>query len=335
MLAKSHELTYIFTNFNHDIYPMPARLIRSLANLTPAQMGGVVTIGNFDGVHLGHQALLRETVNRARELGVPSLVMTFEPHPFEFFNQEKNTIPRLTRMREKYLALSACGVDNVLIIPFNQELAGKSASEFVREYLAESLRPVHVIVGDDFRFGRDRQGSIDMLTELGKQYGFTASAMPTFMIEGERVSSTRVRKVLKEGDHQLVRKLLGRPYSMQGRVRAGDQLGRQWGFPTANIFLQRSLTPLMGIYTVLVHGVADHPWPGAANLGVRPTVDGTRTLLEVHLLDFNQDIYGRYVEVEFCEKLRDEVRYPTIELLKEQIAKDVAVSREYFKGKSS
>lgn len=314
---------------------MPTRLIRSQSNLTSAQQGGVVTIGNFDGVHLGHQALLRETVNRARELGVPSLVMTFEPHPFEFFGGENNTIPRLTRMREKFRALAACGVDNVLIIPFNQEFASMTASDFVQQYLVKNLRPVHVVVGDDFRFGRDRQGDINMLTQLGKQFGFGASAMPTFLIDGERVSSTRVRKALKEGDHQLARKCLGRPYSMQGRVRPGEQLGRQWGFPTANIFLQRSLTPLMGIYTVLVHGVADHPWPGAANLGVRPTVNGTRTLLEVHLLDFNQDIYGRYVEVEFCEKLRDEVRYPTIELLKEQIAKDVAVSREYFKGKRS
>lgn len=310
---------------------MPARLIRSLDNLTPAQRGGVMTIGNFDGVHLGHQALLREMVNRARELNVPSLVMTFEPHPFEFFAKDNPKVPRLTRLREKFRALAACGIDNVLIIQFNQELAGKSASDFVKEYLYEGLRPVHVVVGDDFHFGRERQGNIELLQNLGKEYGFTASSMPTVLIDGERVSSTRVRKVLAAGDHKLARKLLGRPYSMQGRVRRGNQLGRQWGFPTANIFLHRALTPLMGIYTVLVHGLGEKPLPGAANLGVRPTVDGTRALLEVHLLDFNQDIYGRYVEVEFCEKLREEERFPTIELLKEQIAKDVIVSREYFK----
>lgn len=309
---------------------MPARLTRSLTNVIPSQQGGVVTIGNFDGVHLGHQALLRETVEKARELNVSSLVMTFEPHPFEFFGGENTTIPRLTRMREKFLALRDCGIDHVLIIPFNHELAGKSASDFVKEYLYQSLRPVHVMVGDDFHFGRKRQGDIHLLTELGQQYGFTASAMPTLEMDGERISSTRVRKVLHDGDHQLVRRLLGRPYTMQGRIRHGEQLGRQWGFPTANIFLHRAMTPLMGIYTVLVHGLADQPLPGAANLGVRPTVNGTRTLLEVHLLDFNQEIYGRYVTVEFCEKLRDEVRYPSIELLKEQIAKDVAVSRHYF-----
>lgn len=312
---------------------MPAKLIRSLYNITPADQGGVVTIGNFDGVHLGHQALLRETVNRARALGVPSVVMTFEPHPFEFFAKGKPTIARLTRLREKFRAIEACGIDCVLIIPFNQSVASMSASDFVRHYLVESLRPRHVVVGDDFHFGYQRQGNLELLTELGRGYGFTASDMPTLTIGGERVSSTRVRKVLHEGDHNLAKELLGRPYSMQGRIRGGNQLGRQWGFPTANIFLHREMTPVMGIFTVLVHGVADHPWPGAANLGVRPTVDGTRTLLEVHLLDFNEQIYGRYVEVEFCEKLRDEERYPTIELLREQIARDVAVSRTYFQKK--
>lgn len=310
---------------------MPAKLIRSASHLTPQQQGGIVTIGNFDGVHLGHQALLNEVVSRARALGVPSTVMTFEPHPFEFFAKEEQTVARLTRLREKFAALAATGIDNVLVMPFNHELAGKLASEFVTEFLYQKLRPVHVVIGDDFHFGRKRQGDLTLLTELGKQYGFTASAMPTLEIDGERVSSTRVRKALREADHQLTKRLLGHPYTMQGRVRHGDQLGRQWGFPTANIFLHRTLSPVMGIYTVLVHGLADHPLPGAANLGVRPTVDGTRALLEVHLLDFNQQIYGRYVEVEFCEKLRDEERYPTIDLLKEQIARDVAQSRDYFK----
>jgi riboflavin kinase/FMN adenylyltransferase len=313
--------------------PMPAKLIRSLYNITPEDQGGVVTIGNFDGVHLGHQALLRETVKRARELGVPSVVMTFEPHPFEFFGKGNAPIARLTRLREKFREIEKCGIDRVIIITFNQSVASLSASDFVRIYLAESLRPQHVVVGDDFHFGCQRQGNFDLLTELGKGYGFTVSAMHTLMLGGERVSSTRVRQVLHAGDHQQAGELLGRPYSMLGRVRGGNQLGRQWGFPTANIFLHRAKTPVMGIFTVLVHGVADHPWPGAANLGVRPTVDGTRTLLEVHLLDFNEQIYGRYVEVEFCEKLRDEIRYPTIEELKEQIAKDVAVSRTYFQKK--
>tara|TARA_R110000868_G_scaffold27147_3_gene103601 strand:- start:95 stop:1042 length:948 start_codon:yes stop_codon:yes gene_type:complete len=309
---------------------MTAKLIRSTDHLSPLAKGGVVTIGNFDGVHLGHQALLKCTVDKARELGVPSVVMTFEPHPFEFFGGTKQTVARLTRLREKFLALSACGIDHVLIMPFNQSLAGKSASDFVAEYLHEKLQAVHVVVGDDFHFGAKRQGNFELMTKLGADLGFTTEAMPTLTIEGERVSSTRIRKVLQEADHQLAKKLLGRPYSMQGRIRHGEKLGRQWGYPTANILLHRTLSPVMGIYTVLVHGLADHPLPGAANLGIRPTVNGTRTLLEVHLLDFNQQIYGRYVEVEFCEKLRDEERYPTIDLLKEQIARDVAVSRDYF-----
>ncbi len=309
---------------------MSAILIRSLNRLPAAALGGVVTLGNFDGVHLGHQALIQETVLRARARGVPAILITFEPLPREFFGRGKATVARLTRMREKVSAISKLGIDYIVILKFNHELAGKSASDFIHEILVDRLKAVEVIVGDDFQFGRDRQGNFAMLTEAGRQYGFTTFAMPTFLLEGARVSSTRVREALQNADHGLANRLLGRPYTMQGRVRHGNKLGRQWGFPTANIFLHRSLAPVGGIYTVLVHGLADQPLPGVANLGVRPTVDGTRALLEVHLLDFNQQIYGQYVEVEFCEKLRDEVRYPTVELLIEQIARDVEMAREYF-----
>jgi riboflavin kinase/FMN adenylyltransferase len=311
---------------------MPATLIRSLYNVTPEAQGGVVTIGNFDGVHLGHQALVRRVIEEARKRQVPSTVVTFEPHPFEFFEKGEHKIPRITRLREKFRALEECGIDNVLVIPFNQRLASLSASDFVRKVLHHYLHPAHIIVGDDFRFGHKRQGDFALLEAMGKELGFSVSAMPTTLIDGERVSSTRVRQALMSGDHVLAAHLLGHPYCMLGRVRPGDQLGRQLGFPTANIFLHRKLTPVRGIYTVTMHGIADHPLPGVANVGTRPTVDGTRTLLEVHLLDFNQDIYGRYVKVEFCEKLRDEVRFATLELLKEQIAKDVIVARNFFKG---
>ncbi len=310
---------------------MSATLIRSLYNITPAALGGVITIGNFDGVHLGHQQLVRRVIEAARERGVPATVVTFEPHPFEFFEQEVHTIPRITRLREKFRALANCGIDNVLVLPFNQKLASLSASDFVESVLYKNLKPVHVIVGDDFRFGHKRQGDFALLERLGQSLGFSVEAMPTLVIDGERVSSTRVRRALASGDHQLVSKLLGHSYSMLGRVRPGDQLGRQLGFPTANIHLHRRLTPVLGIYTVYMHGLYAHPWPGVANVGTRPTVDGTRTLLEVHLLDFNQDIYGRYVQVEFCEKLREEERYPSLELLKEQIKNDVEVARNYFK----
>lgn len=309
---------------------MPTKLIRSAANVTPLYQGGVLTIGNFDGVHVGHQALVKKVVAKANELGVPSIVMTFEPHAFEFFSQNNVTIPRLTRLREKFTALAKLEPDAILIIPFNQEIAKLSASDFIDNMLYKCLRPRHIIIGDDFRFGHKRQGDFNKLKAEGEQYGFSVEAMDSVLVGNERVSSTQVRKALQLGDHRLAEQLLGRPYSMLGRVRQGDKLGRQLGFPTANIYLHRKLTPVLGVYTVLVHGIADKPLPGAANVGTRPTVDGTRTLLEVHLLDFDQDIYGRYVRVEFCSKLRDEVKYPTLELLRQAIADDVAETRNYF-----
>lgn len=310
---------------------MSTRLIRSLYNLSPSAQGGVVTIGNFDGVHLGHQALLAEVVGQAKKRGVTSTIITFEPHPFEFFAGDKLTIPRITRLREKYTQLARSGVDNIVILEFNQALANQSASDFV-SMLQQALRPCHMVIGDDFRFGKGREGDFQLLEIKAKEYGFDLAAMPTFELAGERVSSTRVRKALKDDDLTLASQLLGRPYTMLGRVRHGDALGKQLGFPTANIHLHRRLTPVKGIFTVYIHGLSDKPLPGVANIGTRPTVGGTRTLLEVHLLDFNQNIYGRYIEVEFCKKLREEERYPSLELLKEQIAKDVVAAREYFEG---
>lgn len=313
---------------------MPARLIRSTYNIQPAQQGGVLTIGNFDGVHLGHKQLIAKAVSQAKELGVPSIAMTFEPHAFEFFSRDKVTIPRLTRLREKYLALSGLGLDNVLIIHFNQQVANLNASDFVSQMIYHSLHPQHIVIGDDFHFGRHRTGNIHLLESMGNELGFTVESLPTVCFENERISSTRIRKALGEGDLTLAAQLLGRPYSMQGRVGRGEQRGRQIGFPTANIFLHRQLTPVKGVYVVRMRGVnkesPEQSYPGVANIGERPTFNGTRTLLEVHLFDFNQDIYGRYVEVEFCEKVRDEVRFDSFQALKEQIAKDAAYARDYF-----
>ncbi|EKD70409.1 MAG: hypothetical protein ACD_46C00541G0007, partial [uncultured bacterium] len=200
---------------------MPAKLIRGLNNITPAARGGVITIGNFDGVHLGHQALIRQVIAEAKSRQVPSLAVTFEPHAFEFFGRENLTIPRLTRLREKFTALAECGLDNVIIIKFNQKLASISASDFVTKMLLEKLHPQYIFVGDDFRFGRDRQGDFALLKQMGEVARVAVQALPTVMVDGERVSSTRVRKALAEGNHRLAEKLLGHPYSMLGRVAHG------------------------------------------------------------------------------------------------------------------
>ena len=311
---------------------MPTKLIHSLKQLSAKEQGCVITIGNFDGVHLGHQQLVAAVVKEAAKRHVPSMVVTFEPHAFEFFSGDHLTIPRLTRCREKYFFLAQCGIDYILILNFNQQLADTTASDFIYKIIHETIHPVAIIVGDDFRFGHKRLGDFALLMQMGKELGFAVSAMETVFIDGERVSSTMVRKALSEGDLIRAKRFLGHPYYMLGRIRYGDRLGRQLGFPTANIYLHRRLTPVKGIYIVYVHGIADQPWPGVANVGIRPTIGGTKTLLEVHLLDFFQEIYGRYVQIEFCKKIRDEERFPHLERLKEAIAEDVLYARDYFRG---
>jgi riboflavin kinase/FMN adenylyltransferase len=306
------------------------QLIRGLYNLSQQYHGCVATIGNFDGVHLGHQALLANVKARARALNVPAVVITFEPQPGEFFADGKSSIPRLMRWREKFHALAECDMDAVLVLCFDKSLAALNAEHFVKQILCDGLGVQHVIVGDDFRFGQGRQGDFAFLQQAGQQYGFTVENMASVIIEGERVSSTRVRKALQQNDAGLVKKLLGRPYCMEGRVVYGDKRGRTIGFPTANIYLHRDVTPVSGVYSVLMHGIGAEGLPGVANVGTRPTVDGVRTLLEVHLFDFNQEIYKRHVTVEFCEKLRDEKRFDSFDLLKEQIGLDAARAREYF-----
>jgi len=308
-----------------------ATLLRSIQSISENQKGAVVTIGNFDGVHLGHEALLKQTIATAKELQQTALAITFEPHPYEFFASKKLTVPRLTKMREKWHQLVTVGIENVLILKFNQALATLSATQFVEDILYRALNISHIVVGDDFHFGKDREGDINHLVELGQKYHFTVSIMPTFLVAGERVSSTLVKQALKQGNLSLARRLLGRDYAMMGRVSHGKKLGRDLGCPTANISINRRLTPVHGIYTVKVAGIKDKPIPGVASIGSRPTIDGTKVLLEVHLLDFNEDIYGRHVEVAFCEKCRDEERFENLDLLKLQIMKDVEMARDYFK----
>jgi riboflavin kinase/FMN adenylyltransferase len=308
-------------------------LIRGLHNIRPRHRGCVATIGNFDGVHLGHQFVIGQLAEKAAELGLPSLVMIFEPQPLEFFAPHRS-VARLTRLREKLQTLRRFSVDRVLVVRFNRAFADLAAQEFVDDVLVAKLGLRYLVVGDDFRFGHNRSGDYAMLQEAGRRHGFHVTHMHAFNVDGERVSSTRVRTALAAGDMALAEKLLGRSYRMSGRVAHGSKLGRQLGFPTANLFVHRKVTPVAGIYVVEMFGFDDDPLPGVASVGTRPTVDGTRCLLEVHLLDFNGDLYGRHVHVAFLKKLRDEERYDSLEKLRAQIAIDVQQARRYFQGSS-
>lgn len=330
MLAKSCELTYPFI-FKFGYLVMPIKLIRSLEALPSAAKHSIVTLGNFDGMHLGHQQLLAHVVKTAKESNSKSVVITFNPHPAEYFSDKKQ-VSRLSSIREKIQMMETLGVDYLIILKFNHELANQSAHDFVFHILYEGLNAKHIVIGDDFRFGCKRQGDFVLLKELGVSYQFSVEAMPQYDFLGQRVSSTRVRGALKNGDLALTRQLLGRAYTVSGHVQYGDALGRRLGYPTINL-AWTAAPPLTGIYTVLVHGIEAQPLKGVASSGMRPTVDGTYPLLEVHLLDFNRMIYGMRVSVEFCQKLREEERFSDLEALSAQIAIDVAKSKAYFTGK--
>jgi riboflavin kinase / FMN adenylyltransferase len=301
-------------------------LIRSFTQLRPHHRGCVATIGNFDGVHRGHQILFQQLRDKARAYQLPSLAITFEPQPEEFF-QAHNAPARLTRLREKVMALRPLGIERLLCLRFNQALVNMPAQDFIREILVAGLHVRHLIVGDDFRFGHQRRGNFQTLQQAGALYGFDVSDTPTVAYGNDRISSTRIRAALERGELELAAQLLGRRYRLSGRVAHGDKRGRSIGFPTANVKLHRRTSPLSGVFTVHVHGVADKPWAGVANLGKRPTVAGTHMLLETHLFDFSGDIYGCHVEVEFLHKLREERRFPSFEALRLQIQCDAMQAR--------
>lgn len=304
-------------------------LIRGLAPIKPSHQHGIVTIGNFDGVHRGHQGLLSAVTEKARREKVPSLAIIFEPQPLEFFLRE-TPVARLTNLREKFLLLAKTQIQAVIVLRFNATLANLSAEEFVRHVLVDRLKVKEVMVGDDFRFGKKRKGDLFLLKEMGERYHFAVSAVSDQLIEGERVSSTRVRQALRDDNQMDVKKLLGRSYTMQGRVVHGDKRGRVLGFPTANILLHRLLAPIQGVYVVRMSIDGGAFLPGVANIGVRPAIPGTDCLLEVYLFHFDQWIYGSWVCVEFCKKIRDEMYFSTLELLKEKIAEDVIIAESYF-----
>lgn len=310
------------------------QFIRGLHNITSLHHGCVATIGNFDGVHLGHQAVLGELAEKGEEMGLPTAVITFEPQPQEYFVHGVIP-PRLTRLREKLKALRRFSVDRVLCLSFNPKLAALSAEEFVQKVLIDGLGIKYLVVGDDFHFGCNRSGNFEMLKQAGKQHQFEVVNMHTFGISGDRVSSTRIRQALQAGDLQQAEQLLGRPYRMSGRVAHGSKLGRTIGFPTANLFLHRKKTPVDGVYAVEMFGIDGEPVAGVANVGTRPTVDGTRSLLEVHLFDFDQDIYGAHVDVDFLMKIREERKFESFDALKQQILKDKTKAENFFKTRAA
>ncbi len=292
----------------------------------------VLTIGNFDGVHRGHRALLAELTAKARELALPATVLTFEPHPRELFAPDQAPA-RLASLRDKFELLAECGVDRVHVCRFNHQLAALTAEQFVERILARGLAVRHLIVGDDFRFGKGRGGDFALLLRQGRQHGFAVVAMHTVDFGGLRVSSSAVRDALAAGNIEHAEQLLGRAFVIAGRVMNGKKLGRTIGFPTANIQVRRKRLPLSGVFAVTVSGIGGKPLPGAANIGVRPTVaEGLKPVLEVHVLDFDRDIYGMHVDVNFLHKLRDEAKFDSLDALKAQIARDVVAVRAYFES---
>jgi len=291
-----------------------------------------VTIGNYDGLHLGHQAMLARLQDVARARSLPSCVVSFEPHPREFFTPEQAPA-RLSSLREKAECLQRLGIDRLHVFRFDRAFSTLTAESFIEQVLGRTLQARYVLVGDDFRYGARRTGDFALLNRAGETLGFDAEFLPTVEVAGERASSTAVRQALATGELEHAALLLGRPYSISGHVVHGDKLGRDIGFPTANIQLKHNRPPLMGIFAVELYGLNGSPLPGVASLGKRPTVKGADAVpvLEVHLFDFNADIYGRRVRVDFLHKLRDEEKYPDLDTLVAQIRRDVENAKQFLK----
>ncbi len=309
------------------------RLLQLNPGFVSADTDSAVTIGNFDGVHCGHQAMFTRLKEVAAENALASTVMTFEPHPREVFTPAQAPA-RLTSLREKLELLKAAGIQRVALVHFSQRFARLSADDFIDRLLVQGLRARWVLVGDDFRFGAKRAGDFQALRTAGAARGFEVESLPSVLIDGERASSTAVRNALAEGDLNRAARILGRPYSMAGRVVHGDKLGKSLGYPTANIQLKHNIPPLSGIFAVELCGLDGRVLPGVASLGVRPTVkqNGAATL-EVHVFDFHDRIYGAHVRVDFLHKLRDEEKFSDLPALIAQIARDVDDAQAFFAGR--
>ena len=301
-------------------------LVRGMHNLRERHRDCVVTIGNYDGVHRGHQHMIAALRARATELGVPAVIVTLEPTPREFFAGDAAPA-RLTRLREKLDALTLYRVDRLVVLRFDERLRNMGAGEIVERLLVQGLGVRHMVVGHDFHFARNREGTIETLREAGARHGFTVEEVGRYLDDGDRVSSSLVREALGRGDLARATRLLGRPYRMAGRVRRGQQLGRRLGYPTANLALHRKVVPLWGVFAVRVTGAGLVDHPAVVSLGTRPTINGTEPLLEVHVFDFDRDIYGKYLCVDFVARLRDERRFESLDALVEQMHRDAAAAR--------
>ena len=310
------------------------RLVRDSLGACLAPRGSVVCIGAFDGVHCGHRALLARVRERADALGLQAVAVSFEPIPREYFARS-TPLPRLDNVRGKIRQIRDAAMDLLLLMRFNAALTAMPAEEFVEQILINRLEAQEVWVGADFRFGHGRKGDIALLREMGESHGFRAEVFAEYMLGDERVRSSAIRELLADSDFDAAARLLGRRFMIGGHVVRGQQLGRKLGYPTANIRLGRRTSPINGIFAVRVHGVASHAMPAVASLGVRPTVDGVEPLLEAHLFDFDGDLYGRRLDVEFVTKLRDEAKFSTLEAMVEQIDIDAAEARKLLSQSDS
>lgn len=305
------------------------RLVRTAAEFPfdRVERGSVATIGSYDGLHLGHRKLLDTVLALAGADGLTSIVMSFEPTPREFFSAAQPPA-RLMRFREKFDALAAYGVELFFCPRFDAGMRNMAADAFIRRLLVHAMNVRHLVIGDDFRFAAGRRGTVDELRRAGRALGFEVHQVPSVMMDGERVSSTAIREALGAGEMTHAARLLGRPYSMSGKVVRGDDLGKTLGFPTANVDLRRRRSPVMGIFATRVRGLSEQPLDSVASVGTRPTFGGTKPLLEVHIFDFDEQIYGRYIHVDFIARLRNEEKFEDEQALVEQMHRDAARARE-------
>jgi len=305
-------------------------LIRGLNHLEAFRDGCILTIGNFDGLHLGHQLVIAKLAEQGKRLNLPTVAMVFEPQPLEYFLGD-HAPSRLTRLREKAIQFAKLPIDALLVLPFNNTLADYDAEQFIADILVDRLHVKHLVIGDDFHFGKSRRGNFALLQTRGLEYGFAVENSASYQLNGSRISSTLIRDALLDGRLDEANTMLGRDYSVCGRVAHGDKRGRELGFPTANVRMFRKNTPIAGVFAVTMTGLDGNEYQGVANVGIRPTVEGdAKPVLETHLFNFNADIYGRYVEVHFKQKIRDEARFPTLAALQAQIREDVLSSKRFF-----